>query len=120
MSSQAAGEPAGAAGFLQEGLSVAAEAGDETSVAYYLESLAAVAGQQDNSQRAVRLLSAAAAMRQAKGSGWLHAYVPRAAHDDGVLAVLRYRLGDAAFAQAWAWGESTGGRNAVDYALETG
>jgi len=36
-----------------------------------------VAGQQDNSQRAVRLLSAAAAMLQAKGSGWLHAYVPR-------------------------------------------
>ena len=120
MSSQAAGEPAGAAGFLQEGLSVAAEAGDETSVAYHLESLAAVAGQQDNSQRAVRLLSAAAAMRQAMGSGWLHAYVPRAAHDDGVLAILRSRLGDAAFAQAWAWGESTGGRNAVDYALETG
>ena len=79
-----------------------------------------MAGQQDNSQRAVRLLSAAAAMLQAKGSGWLHAYVPRAAHDDGVLAVLQSRLGDAAFAEAWAWGGSIGGRNAVDYALETG
>jgi len=120
MSSQAAGELAGAAGFLREGLSVAAKAGDETSVAYYLESLAAVAGQQDNSQRAVRLLSAAAAMRQAKGSGLLHANVPRAAHDDAVLAVLQSRLGDAAFAQAWAWGESTGGRDGVDYALQTG
>jgi tetratricopeptide (TPR) repeat protein len=120
MSSQAGGELTEAAGFLREGLSVAAEAGDETSVAYYLEGLAAVAGQQDNSQRAVRLLSAAAAMLQANGSGWLHAYVPRAAHDDGVLAVLRSRLGDTAFAQAWAWGGSAGGRNAVDYALETG
>jgi predicted ATPase len=120
MSSQAGGELTGAAGFLQEGLSVVAEAGDETSVAYYLEGLAAVAGQQDNSQRAVRLLSAAAAMLQAKGSGWLHAYVPRAAHDDGVRAVLRSRLGDAAFAKAWAWGGSIGGGNAVDYALETG
>jgi len=120
MSSQAGGELTEAAGFLQEGLSVAAEAGDETSVAYYLESLAAVAGQQDNSQRAVRLLSAAAAMLQAKGSGWLHAYVPRAAHDDGVLTVLQSRLGDAAFAQAWAWGGSIGGRNAVDYARQTG
>jgi len=119
-SSQAGGELTGAAGFLHEGLSVAAEAGDETSVAYYLEGLAAVAGQQDNSQRAVRLLSAAAAMLQARGSGWLHAYVPRAAHDDGVRAVLRTRLGDAAFAKAWAWGGSIGGRNAVDYALETG
>ena len=86
LSSMAAGEPTGAAGFLLEGLSVAVEAGDETSVAYYLESLSAVAGQQGNSHRAVRLLSAAAAMLQAKGSGWLHAYVPRAAHDDGLLA----------------------------------
>jgi predicted ATPase len=120
LSSQAGGELTGAAGFLQQGLSVAAEAGDQTSVAYYLENLAAVAGQQDNSQRAVRLLSAATAMLQAKGSGWLHGYVPRVAHDDGVLAVLRSRLGDAAFAEAWAWGGSIGDRNAVDYALETG
>jgi hypothetical protein len=66
----------------------------------------------------VRLVTAA--MLQARGSGWLHAYVPRAAHDDGVRAVLRTRLGDAAFAKAWAWGGSIGGRNAVDYALETG
>jgi len=120
LSSQAGGELTGAAGFLQQGLSVAAEAGDQTSVAYYLENLAGVAGQQDNSQRAVRLLSAATAMLQAKGSGWLHGYVPRVAHDDGVLAGLRSRLGDAAFAEAWAWGGSIGGRDAVDYALETG
>jgi hypothetical protein len=119
MSGQAGGELTEATGFLQEGLSVAAEAGDETSVAYYLESLAAVAGQQHNSLRAARLLSAATAMLQAKGSGWLHAYVPRAAHDDAILAVLRSRLGDAAFAEAWAWGGSIGGRDAVDYALQT-
>ena len=120
LSSRARGELTGAAGFLQQGLSVAAEAGDQTSVAYYLENLAAVAGQLDNSQRAMRLLSAATAMLQAKGSGWLHGYVPRVAHDDGVLAVLRSRLGDAAFAEAWAWGGSIGGRDAVDYALGTG
>jgi tetratricopeptide (TPR) repeat protein len=120
MGSQAGGELAEATGFLHEGLSVAAEAGDETSVVYYLEGAAAVAGQQDNSERAVRLLAAAAAMQQAKGSGWLHAYVPRAAHDDGVLAVLRSGLGDTAFAEAWAWGSSVSSRNAVDYALGTG
>jgi predicted ATPase len=120
VSSQAERELTGASGFLKEGLSVAAEAGDETSVVYYLESVAAVARQQDNSRRAVRLLAAAAAMLQARGSGWLHAYVPRAAHDDGVLAVLRSRLGDTAFAEAWAWGSSVSGRDAVDYALETG
>jgi predicted ATPase len=119
LSSQATGDLTGATGFLQEGLSVAAEAGDETSIAYYLESLAAVAGQQGSSQRAVRLLSAAAAMLQAKGSGWLHAYVPRTTHDDGALAALRSRIGEAAFTEAWAWGESAGGRNAVDLARGT-
>jgi hypothetical protein len=119
LSSQATGELTGAAGFLLEGLSVAAEARDETSIAYYLESLAAVARQQGSSQRVVRLLSAAAAMLQAKGSGWLHAYVPRTTHDDGALAALRSRIGEAAFTEAWAWGESAGGRNAVDLARGT-
>src|SRR5271170_3998260 len=60
LSSQARGDLAGAAAHLQEGLALAAEAGDETSAAYYLQVLAAVAGQQDNPQRAVRLLAAAA------------------------------------------------------------
>ena len=48
LSSQAQGDLAGAAGHLKEGLAIAAEAGDETSAAYYLEALAAVAGQQDS------------------------------------------------------------------------
>ena len=58
-STQAQGDLASAAGHLKEGLAMAAGAGDETSAAYYLEALAAVAGQQDNPQRAVRLLFAA-------------------------------------------------------------
>jgi predicted ATPase/class 3 adenylate cyclase len=59
LSSQAHGDLDGAAGHLKEGLALAAEAGDETSAAYYLEGLATVASQQDNPQRAVRLLTAA-------------------------------------------------------------
>ena len=43
LSSQAQGDLARAAGHLKEGLGLAAEAGDETSAAYYLEGLAAVA-----------------------------------------------------------------------------
>ena len=46
----------------------------------------------------------AATLLQARGSGWLHAYVPRAAHDDDALAALRSRTGDAAFNKAWAQG----------------
>ena len=118
LSSQALGDPAGAAGHLKEGLAIAAEAGDETSVAYYLEALAAVAGQQDNPQRAVRLLSAARSQLEASGSGWLHAYVPRVPHDDAVLAALRARLGDAAYQEAHAWGRTIESGRARRYALE--
>ena len=117
LSSQAGGDLTGAAERLQEGVSQSAEAGDEPSVAYYLEALAAVAMRQDNPERAVRLLAAAGALLQAKGSGWLHALVPRAAHDDGLLAALRSRMGDAAFEQAWTRGQSLGGSRAVEYAL---
>ena len=117
LSSQARGDLTGAAERLQEGVSQSAEARDEPSVAYYLEALAAVAIQQDNLERAVHLLAAAGALLQAKGSGWLHALVPRAAHDDGLLAALRSRMGDAAFERAWTRGQSLGGSRAVEYAL---
>ena len=118
LTSQAQGDLAGAAGHLKEGLALAAEAGDETTAAYYLEGLAAVAGQQDNPQRAVRLLAAAHSLLEAKGSGWLHAVVPRVPHDDAVLEALRSRMGEPAFEEAQAWGASTGSRRAREYALE--
>jgi predicted ATPase len=118
LSTQAQGDLAGAAGHLKEGLALAAEIGDETSAAYYLEALADVAGQQDDPQRAARLLVAARSQLEASGSGWLHAYVPRAPHDDAVLAVLRARIGDAAYEEALAWGESIGTGQARQYALQ--
>ena len=118
LSSQAQGDLAAAAAHLKEGLAIAAEAGDETSAAYYLEALAAVASQQGNPHRAVRLLSAARSQLETSGSGWLHAYVPRAPHDDGVLAALHDRAGDAAYEEAQAWGATIGSRQARQYALE--
>jgi hypothetical protein len=115
---QAQGDLAGAAAHLKEGLALAAEARDETSAAYYLEVLAAVAGQQDNPQRATRLLAAARSILDARGSGWLHAFVPRVLHDDEVLAALRSQMGDAAFEEAQAWGRSAGINRAAEYALQ--
>jgi predicted ATPase len=115
---QALGDLAGAARRLQEGVSLSAEAGDEPTLAYYLEALATVAGLQDNPDRAVRLLAAADALLQAKGSGWLLALVPRAQLDEGVLAALRARIGDAAFEEAWTGGRALGSSRAVAYALE--
>ena len=118
LSSQAQGDLSSAAQHLKEGLSLSAETGDESSAAYYLEALASVAQLQDDPRRAVRLLAAAGALLRAEGSGWLHAYVPRAAPDDGVVATLRSAIGDEAFEEAWAWGESVSGSRAEQYALE--
>jgi len=115
---QAQGDLAGAAGHLQEGLTLAAQVGDETSAAYYLQVLAGIAGQQDNPQRAVRLLTAARSILDARGSGWLHAYVPRDPPGEAVLAGLRSRMGDAAFEEARAWGQSAGSKRAAEYALQ--
>jgi tetratricopeptide (TPR) repeat protein len=117
LATQAEGDLADATGHLREGLALAAEAGDETSAAYYLEVLAAIAGQQDNPQRAVRLFAAARSILDARGSGWLHAFVPRIPPDDAALAALRSRIGDPAFDQAEAWGRSAGTKRAVEYAL---
>ena len=115
---KAHGDLADAARHLQDGLALAAQAGDETSAAYYLEALAAVAAQQDNPQRAVRLFAAARSILQTRGSGWLHAFVPRVPHDDPVLAALRSQIGESAFEEAQAWGRSAGTKRAVEYALE--
>ena len=118
LSSQAQGDLTSAAQHLKEGLSLSAETEDEPTAAYYIEALAAVAEARDDPERAVHLLAAAGALLQTEGSGWLHAYVTRAAPDDGVVAALRSRMGDAAFEEAWAWGESLSGSRAEQYALE--
>jgi len=118
LSRQQQNEMDDAADLLRQGLSLAAEAGDDPSLAYYLEALADMAARQDNPQRAVGLLAAASALLEAKGSGWLHAYVPRAPHGPGALAGLRTRTTDAAFRRAQAHGRSLTAAGAVRYALE--
>jgi len=118
LSSQAREDLAGAAGFLREGLSVAGDAGDESSVGYYLQRLAALAKQRDDPDRAVRLLAAADALLQAAGTGWLVAYAATAPSDDDTLPGLRSRMGDATFQQAWAQGAAMGRQRAVEYALQ--
>ena len=115
---QAAGELDDAADLLRQGVSLAAEAGDEPSLAYHLEALADLAARQNHPERAASLLGAASALLEANGSGWLHAYVPRAPHDDTALAGLRARTTDVVFRRAWAHGRSLDSVDAVRYALE--
>jgi predicted ATPase len=118
LSHRARSEMDDAADLLRQGLSLAAEAGDEPSLAYYLEALAGVAARQDAPERAVSLFATAAALLEANGSGWMHAYVPRAPHGPGALAGLRDRTTDAAFQEAWAHGHSLTVPGAVRYALQ--
>jgi tetratricopeptide (TPR) repeat protein len=95
-----------AADLFTQGLSIAAEAGDEPTMAYYLEALADIAGRRGQPDCAITLNAAARALLEAKGSGWLHAYVPLAPRGDSTLASLRARTTEAAFEQAWAYGRS--------------
>jgi len=118
LSSHLRGDLSRAARLLKQGVTVAVKAGDRSAVAYYLEALGAVASDQGDPERAVGLLSAAAALLQASGSGWLHAYVPRAPHGNDVLADLRTRIGDVAFEQARARGRSLDGRRTLQHVME--
>jgi predicted ATPase len=118
LSRQAGGDLDDAADLLRQGLSLAAEAGDEPGLAYYLEALAAVVARQGHPERSAVLLAAAAALLEANGSGWLHAYVPRTPHDDNAVAALRARTTDAAFRRAWARGRSLTAAGAVRYAFQ--
>lgn len=91
---------AGAADLLKEGLSLAAGAGDDASVAYYLARLAEVAGEQGFPERAVRLRAAADVLLPATGSGWLQAYVAPVSPTADLSGKLRSSLGETAFARA--------------------
>ena len=117
-SRQEQGDLDDAADLLRQGLLLAAEAGDEPSLAYYLEAMAGLAARHDRPRRAIALLAAASARLEATGSGWLHAYVPRAPHGPDTLAGLRARGADADFQQAWTHGRSLTVPGAVRYALD--
>jgi tetratricopeptide (TPR) repeat protein len=117
LSSQGRGDLEGAARLLRQGLSLADETGDEPEAGYYVKALAAIALQQDDLPRAARLRAAADARLQARGSGWLHAFVPRAWPDDDMEAELRSRMGDAAYEQASAHGRRLTGTLAIENGL---
>jgi predicted ATPase len=117
---QACRDQLGAAALLRDGVCLAMESGDKSSAAYYLEALSQVASAQDRPERAVVLLSAAEALLEVGGSGWLHAYVPRTRPDDSALAELCTRAGASACHQAEAEGRSlaaAGSTNALMTAL---
>ena len=100
-----------------EGLALFRDIGDKRDLPSCLETLAAVASSQGQPERAARLLGAAETVREAGGFALPPAH--RAEHDRSVAAV-RARLGEEAFASAWAAGRAMTLEEAVDYALSPG
>ena len=89
--------------------------GDRWNLAHYLAGLAGMALELGDPGRAVRLLAAASGMIEAaRGVPWP---VERAEHDR-ILAATRVRLGEEAFAGAWAAGRALTLEGAVAEAAE--
>ncbi len=85
--------------FVLEGLDLLSKHGHKLGVAIALEELAAVKAVQDDSTQAAMLFGTAHALREALGAPLPP--VDRADYDS-VVAACRARLGETAFAEAWA------------------
>ena len=105
-----------AARFL-ESLALGHELQDAAGVAMNLEDLAGVAEARADDEKMVRLLGAADALRVA--TGILPGALDRDAHERAV-ATARARLGDEAFAAAWARGAALTPEQAIALAAEGG
>ena len=92
----------------EEGLSVASDAGDESTVGYYLAARWRHWPGSGTTRPRRPPLAAADALLQAAGTGWLLAYAATAPPDDETLPGLRSRIGDATFQQAWSQGAADG------------
>ncbi len=103
-----------AAALFTESLLLCGEVGDRWVTDQCLEGLAHVACAQGQFTRAARLYGAAEALRKSIGSPRLT--VDKGSYDEHV-ASLRARLGEAAFAVAWAEGQSMTLEQAVAYAV---
>jgi tetratricopeptide (TPR) repeat protein len=105
-----------ARGFFEESLLLLRKLGQQQGMAKCLEGLAKVAcGHQGQPERAVRLLAAAHALREAIGTPLSPDKQPE--QEERLLA-LREALGDTAFAAAWDAGRALTWEQAVAEALE--
>ena len=106
-----------ASDLLAEGLTISAELGNEADVAHCLEGLASVAGAEGRLVSAARLWGAEEALLE-KIETAVYTYVQdRSLHRDRV-ATASARLGEEAFAAAWAEGRKMSLEQAIEYALD--
>jgi predicted ATPase len=108
------GDHSGLPALLQEALQLNLESGDRVALAYCLEDYAGLAAAHGEARHALRLASAAAALRAGLG-----APLPAGEQEalERLLAPARAALGAAA-AEAWAEGQALGPDEAAALALE--
>jgi predicted ATPase/DNA-binding CsgD family transcriptional regulator len=106
-----------AAAMLEEGLASSRQMGDQANLSYFLEGLAVVAGARGESRRAALMLGAAQGSMDEAGAPVYNYYMPDRSLYDRTLAAARSRLGEEAFAGAWAEGRAMASEVAVEHAL---
>ena len=106
-----------AAAMLEEGLASSRQMGDQANLSYFLEGLAVVAGARGEARRAALMLGAAQGSMDEAGAPVYNYYMPDRSLYDRTLAVARSRLGEEAFAEAWAEGRAMASGVAVEHAL---
>ena len=101
----ASGDLAEAAALYQKSLSLAQELDDQGRITFGLEGLASVTVQQGETAWAVRLWGLASALPAAMALSLSISPIERAAYEQAIAAA-RARLGEQAFAAAWAEGRT--------------
>ena len=114
---QSDGDYERAGDLFEEGLTVSVELGNKTDVARYFEGLAAVAASEGRLVGAARLWGSAEALLEKIEVG-VHTYVPDGSLRQSQMAAARARLGEEAFAAAWAEGRAMEPEQAIEYALD--
>jgi predicted ATPase/DNA-binding SARP family transcriptional activator len=116
IAAQKQGNTQRAAALCRESLALCQEVGEKADIPSHLEAFGNVAGAQGQFRQAVRLLSVAAAIREAIGTPLPPSDRPEYQRD---IAAAREALGEGAFAAAWVEGQALSLEEAVSDALRT-
>jgi hypothetical protein len=96
------------------------KAGDEASLGYYLEELAALAQLQGDSERAERLYGAADTLLEKVGSVWLYTYASNRSQHAIAVDEVPSTVDRAALKEVRAQGRTMGRARVMAYALRKG
>ncbi len=112
---RAQGDYAAARSLYNESLTISRELGDKPVLVQLLEDIGGLAAQEEQMERALRLVGAAMVLREAIG-----ARLPPAEQErlEGMLESARQPLGEAAAAAAMAEGRAMSLEQAIEYAFQ--